>query len=64
MLFCSCFVLLKLFCVIFIFVCTYVGLVPPGESPVAVSSGSGSSSSSSSSSSSKHSTLERAIYAP
>jgi hypothetical protein len=30
--FCSCFVVLY----IFIFVCTSVGLLPPGESPIAV----------------------------
>jgi hypothetical protein len=30
--FCSCFVVLS----IFIFVCTCVGLLPPGESPIAV----------------------------
>jgi hypothetical protein len=38
--FCSCFVILY----IFIFVCTSVGLLPPGESPIAVSSSSSSSS--------------------
>jgi hypothetical protein len=31
--FCSCFVVLC----IFIFVCTSVGLLPPGESPIAIS---------------------------
>jgi hypothetical protein len=36
--FCSCFVVIVvlLFCV-FIFVCTSVGLLPPGERPIAVS---------------------------
>ena len=40
-----CFVVILLFCVIFIFVCTNVGLLPPGESAIAVSSSSSSSSS-------------------
>jgi hypothetical protein len=35
-LFCSCFVVIVVLC-IFIFVCTSVGLLPPGESPIAVS---------------------------
>ena len=39
LLFCSYFVVLC----IFIFVCTSVGLLPPGESPIAVSSSSNSS---------------------
>jgi hypothetical protein len=34
--FCSCFVVILVLC-IFIFVCTSVGLLPPGESPIAVS---------------------------
>jgi hypothetical protein len=34
--FCSCFVVIVILC-IFIFVCTSVGLLPPGESPIAVS---------------------------
>jgi hypothetical protein len=34
--FCSCFVVIVVLC-IFIFVCTSVGLLPPGESPTAVS---------------------------
>ena len=34
--FCSCFVVIVVLC-IFIFVCTSVGLLPPGESPIAVS---------------------------
>jgi hypothetical protein len=34
--FCSCFVVIVVLC-IFIFVCTSVGLLPPGESPNAVS---------------------------
>jgi hypothetical protein len=33
--FCSCFVVIVVLC-IFIFVCTSVGLLPPGESPIAV----------------------------
>jgi hypothetical protein len=33
--FCSCFVVVVVLC-IFIFVCTSVGLLPPGESPIAV----------------------------
>jgi hypothetical protein len=40
--FCSFFVVIVLLC-IFIFVCTSVGLLPPGESPIAVSSSSSSS---------------------
>ena len=40
------FCVILLFCVIFIFVCTSAGLLPPGESPIAVSSSSSSSSSS------------------
>ena len=40
LMFYSCFVV---FC-IFIFVCTSVGLLPPGESPIAVSSSSSNSS--------------------
>jgi hypothetical protein len=39
--FCSCFVVLC----IFIFVCTCVGLLPPGENPIAVSNNNSSSSS-------------------
>ena len=39
--FCSCFVVTVVLC-IFIFVCTSVGLLPPGESPIAVSSSSSS----------------------
>jgi hypothetical protein len=35
--FCICFVVIVVLC-IFIFVCTSVGLLPPGESPIAVSS--------------------------
>jgi uncharacterized membrane protein len=34
--FCSCFVVIVVLC-IFMFVCTSVGLLPPGESPTAVS---------------------------
>jgi hypothetical protein len=34
--FCGCFVVIVVLC-IFIFVCTSVGLLPPGESPIAVS---------------------------
>jgi hypothetical protein len=34
--FCSCFVVIVVLC-IFIFVCISVGLLPPGESPIAVS---------------------------
>jgi hypothetical protein len=46
LLFCSYFVVFFMFCIgfvvivilcIFIFVCTSVGLLPPGESPIAVS---------------------------
>ena len=44
--FCFCtylyYVVVLLFCVIFIFVCTSVGLLPPGESPIAVSSNNNS----------------------
>ena len=40
------FYVILLFCVIFIFVCTSVELLVPGESPIAVSSSSSSSSSS------------------
>jgi hypothetical protein len=43
LMFCSCFVVLC----IFSFVCTSVGLLPPDERPIAVSSGGGGSSSSS-----------------
>ena len=35
--FCSCFVVIVVLR-IFIFVCTSVGLLPPGESPIAISS--------------------------
>ena len=42
LLFCSYFVVLC----IFIFVCTSIGPLPPGESPIAVSSSSSSSNSS------------------
>jgi hypothetical protein len=38
--FCSCFVVIVALS-IFIFVCTNVGLLPPGESPIAVSGGGG-----------------------
>jgi hypothetical protein len=34
--FCSCFVVIVVSCIL-IFVCTSVGLLPPGESPIAVS---------------------------
>jgi hypothetical protein len=34
--FCSCSVVIVVLCV-FLFVCTSVGLLPPGESPIAVS---------------------------
>jgi hypothetical protein len=39
LLFCSCFVVIVVLC-IFIFVCSSVGLLPLGESPIAVSSSS------------------------
>jgi hypothetical protein len=42
--FCSCFVVIVVLCIP-IFVCTSVGLLPPGESPIAASSSSSSSSS-------------------
>ena len=43
--FCFCFYLFIVLC-IFIFVCTSVGMLPPDESPIAVSSSSSSTSSS------------------
>jgi hypothetical protein len=42
LMFCICFVVIVVLC-IFIFVCTNVELLPPGESPIAVSSSSSSS---------------------